>query len=326
VPSTAQSAAHSAILTIQAFQINYDFAAENTVKADLEQYLQDVNAFAERRTALEEARKSRRLAEVRAKAPGFSGDATILQPIPANTAAGSLKYSSALSSATSGADVSASNGSGTKSEQTPDASKPLPKDEVNQLINSLGKSAGPASTMKGNARISFTEFEQGLAPRDPWDTITSKDDFNELKEVMNATTMTSSSNAQPAEVGYQHQTQQYPVNQQSPPSEVLHPQIPQQTGVRIPQPQYQQYNQSQPMPTTSAASIQSYHPYRQLSPPPIPPPKPSTMYPELGGSGASQALQYGNPTQIAPSPPVPHDLPSGVQVSGQRKPTNWLHI
>ncbi|KAJ1563692.1 hypothetical protein HK405_001123, partial [Cladochytrium tenue] len=148
------------------YQITYDFAAERFAVQVAEHAAAESAVALDRQRALAAARNERRLADLRARAPGFSGNNdAILQP--------TVVVRSAPPAAPSAAPLDVSGVSAAI------ASPPLPR-------ASPPVSPKPSHSAAGNAaRPVVLDFDSGLAPPDPWDApLSGDDDLRALTEVM----------------------------------------------------------------------------------------------------------------------------------------------
>ncbi|KAJ3410567.1 hypothetical protein HDV05_003635 [Chytridiales sp. JEL 0842] len=298
--------------------INYDFAAEQRALEDADRHAQELAVLEERIKALAEDRKERKLAETRAKAPGFSGDASILQPTVSSKVGGGA-ISTLGKMMADMLDI--------KAVGTAAAFKTEKSNDLNREMTASPKPAAAimapttnAPAVKGSNAINFKEFETGLAPKDPWDTVTNKDDFHELREVMDPESLKSrptngGGGGQPQQQQHIHQQQQPQHHQYQQHQQALQP--PSHSPEH--QSQYQHpstYPHTAPPPTDyrmQSYSTPSYQTPASQPPPhqPTPPPKPPNPY-------VGETLSYPSLTQQSTQPPAPptpappETIPTGI--------------
>ncbi|KAJ3092235.1 hypothetical protein HK102_009549 [Quaeritorhiza haematococci] len=153
---------------------HYDFSLERKVVADAEAWAKEDAAAEERRKVVEATRREKEREQARQRAPGLS-EGLILQPTPviAKTSSNGQIGGGGPSSSTTGSTLT-----------TVKSPSPMPKSSMTDgaaETNSLNRPG------KRNLGLNFLEFEQGLAPPDPWDTPqTINDDLNQLRDVISA--------------------------------------------------------------------------------------------------------------------------------------------
>ncbi|KAJ3214946.1 hypothetical protein HDU67_001034 [Dinochytrium kinnereticum] len=289
--------------------LNYDFSLERAVLQEAEAEARESLAASDRHRQLEETRKERKLAETRAKAPGFTGDNNvILQPKPA---AGSK--AKVVVEAEKGGD------GGEKEKEV--AAISADRIAARRGSGEIGKDVKPKPA---TSPFNFAEFEHGLAPLDPWDT--RQDDFTALREVIGGTSPPPA----PSSIPTRSRTlppHHHPINQPygtSPPvtSNMYGPPPSSASldsfGGRQQQQQQQQYFQQQPPPPQQQQQQlqQGYAPGMQYqTAPPPPPPKPSGLRNQFGSPegpprGPPEALQL---PKAENTPVMPLGIPAKME-------------